>query len=41
MNIKQSTLAHESYAKRDRNEEEMDKFKQHIGIGPSVEAEHI
>ena len=38
MNIKKSTLEHESYAKRDRNEEDLDKFKEHIGIAQSSEA---
>lgn len=32
MNIRQTTLNNEQYAKRDRNEDEMDKFKEHIGI---------
>ena len=41
MNLKQSTLANENYAKKDRNEEEMDKFKKHIGLGASAEAQHI
>ena len=41
MNIKQSTLANETYAKKDHNEDQMDKFKEHIGVGPSPEAQHI